>query len=924
MRIAYLDLETYWSTTHTLTKMNPVAYCMHKDTEIQSLAYAFDDGPVEFLFGEWAIREFIHGEDWSDVLVVGHNMSGFDSMILRWRLKLRPWLWGCTLAMARPLFASELPSLSLKALAAHLGVGQKGDFEAVRSKGRVLSHFTPYEVLKLKEYNRQDVELCRSLFRAMLPQTPRRELWVIDATIRMLLDARLRVDVPLLEQTLADEQARKAEALEQLQNRLGLPFGFEIKDELMSNPKFAQLLRSLGVDPPTKISPTTGKETYAFAKNDEGLQALLEHENPLVVMAVATRLGVKSTMLETRIETFLTMARACGGRMPIALNYWGASTGRWSGGFKANQQNLPRVSAKTPKLSDALRRCLIVPPGHKIVVADLSGIELRVNHFLWQEPVSMALYAENAEADLYKDFAARFYGISIEEVTKDQRQFAKMMQLALGFGMGWRKFQIQAKLQGYSLTDQEAQLDVAKWRSIYPFIARGWKLCHTALRPIHDGEVVPIDQWGLCSTTKFGIQTPGAMLRYPKLHQEPDAEGKQEWWYGEGRGRSRIHGPKICIAAGTKVLTDSGWVFIEEVRASDMVHDGVSFVRHGGVVYNGVQHCVQVDGVRMTPDHEVLTDDGWQEASQFPRPYRPDLRHVDGASTAPQRRKKVALGVFVRLREAGCKAWASCAEGRSRGSSSQLWMRNSTLDWGEEYDSRYVAASSLRSVEVNAESVPHTIAQGMEKLWRSGGLRLRTLARRIQTFLGRHGRHIPTRAGYRPEGQRWPVLAGELPLGYSERELSEQTEGSSCGRYSDTSQGHGHIAQHFVLPSEERAKLDSSSGQAEGYPVYDITNAGPRRRFVVLGDDGPFIVHNCENLVQHLARQVLVGQMLKIRNRYPITHTVHDECIIVVPEHEAEKALSFMLETMKTPPKWWPELILFAEGDYGDNYGACK
>ena len=80
----------------------------------------------------------------------------------------------------------------------------------------------------------------------------------------------------------------------------------------------------------------------------------------------------------------------------------------------------------------------------------------------------------------------------------------------------------------------------------------------------------------------------------------------------------------------------------------------------------------------------------------------------------------------------------------------------------------------------------------------------------------------------------------------------------------------------------------------------------------------------CENLVQHLARQVLVTQMLQIQKRYPISHTVHDEVILVVRDEEAQEALGFMLDTMKTAPEWWPELVLHAEGDIGERYGQCK
>jgi DNA polymerase I-like protein with 3'-5' exonuclease and polymerase domains len=151
----------------------------------------------------------------------------------------------------------------------------------------------------------------------------------------------------------------------------------------------------------------------------------------LLRYAVA-RLGVKSTLLESRIEAFLDAADAVGGKLPVPIKYYGADTTGRDSGWAYNPQNLPRVSGKP---SDALRNCLTAGNGKKVVVADLSGIELRVNHFLWKVPSSMALYqADPEKADLYKDFAAALYGIDKSEVSKSQRQVGKVAHLGLGFG----------------------------------------------------------------------------------------------------------------------------------------------------------------------------------------------------------------------------------------------------------------------------------------------------------------------------------------------------------------------------------------------------------------------------------------------------------------------------------------------------------
>ena len=69
--------------------------------------------------------------------------------------------------------------------------------------------------------------------------------------------------------------------------------------------------------PPMKTSPTTGKETFAFAKSDEAFKALLEHEDVRVQALVNARLGNKSTLEETRTQRFIDIAKR--GLLPVPV-----------------------------------------------------------------------------------------------------------------------------------------------------------------------------------------------------------------------------------------------------------------------------------------------------------------------------------------------------------------------------------------------------------------------------------------------------------------------------------------------------------------------------------------------------------------------------------------------------------------------------
>lgn len=595
MKICTVDLETYWSQTHSLSKMSPIAYCMHPDTEIISCAFKFGDEPTEVIFGEANVIAYANNVDWSQYWVVGHNLSGFDAMILSWRMGIKPKLWGCTLAMARPIHAKDV-GLSLAKLVEHYDLGYKDQSVLMQTKGRNLCDFTEQEIADMERYNAADVDQCYALLRRLIKQTRRDEVKLIDMTIRMLVEPQFESNAPLLEQTLFEEGERKKAMLVEASKILDVYDALESADTnadaalklLSSAAKFATFLRTVGVEVPTKVSATTGKEIPALAKTDEAFVALQEHENPVVANAAAARLEAKSTILQTRIQAFLDAAGAHPqSKVPIPLKYYGAdTTGRWSG-WGYNPQNLPRVNPYNPRPSDALRKSIVAPPGHKVVVADLSGIELRVNHFLWQVPSSMEMFqADPEKADLYKDFASKLYDVPFDQVTKEQRQVGKVAHLGLGFGAGWKTFMTVAKLMGgVDITEDESQDIVNKWRDSYYEITKGWRTCHDALPTIMRGaEGKAVDPWGMVFPTPDGLKTPKGIIRYPDLRTERNDDNRMEFVYGHGRNKARIYAGKIdenivqhlarCVIADNALTVQQ----LTGLNPALMVHDELVYV----------------------------------------------------------------------------------------------------------------------------------------------------------------------------------------------------------------------------------------------------------------------------------------------------------------------------------------------------------
>ena len=215
--------------------------------------------------------------------------------------------------MGRALHGVEVGG-SLKALAERYEIGEKGT-EVLNALGKRRTQFTPEELSRYGDYCINDVNLTYKLFQLMMKKFPKQELKVIDLTLRMFIDPVLELDKDLLEEHLRETIAKKEKLL--------LDCAADRAD-LMSNDKFAELLKQNGVTPPTKISAATGKEAWAFAKTDEDFKALAEHPNPVVQALVAARLGNKSTLEETRTQRFIEIASR--GKLPAPIRYYAAHT----------------------------------------------------------------------------------------------------------------------------------------------------------------------------------------------------------------------------------------------------------------------------------------------------------------------------------------------------------------------------------------------------------------------------------------------------------------------------------------------------------------------------------------------------------------------------------------------------------------------
>lgn len=500
-----------------------------------------------------------------------------------------------------------------------------------------------------------------------------------------------------------------------------------------------------------------------------------------------------------------------------------------------------------------------------------------------------------------------------------------------GYGMGAKKFQAQLKTFGVTIAEEEAQRIISVYRETYPRIPLLWKDCQKALVAILIGQRagLPEDKPQIYAEGENGIRLPnGLYLKYPNLRIHVTPEGKEEFVYDTKKGKAvipnRIYGGKVtenCIAGGTLVLTNNGWKPIEDISSKDKVHDGVDFVSHGGVVFKSVQTCIQIDGVWMTPDHEVLTNDGWKTASQNPQPYRPNLWGVNRYKPRTQQWQEKVLAISMSMWNALRKSWDRRTQRNKTRGYTQLWVFNKTTYSESKYYSWDEQTPGVCCMAFNGGPLLFTNPSSVGKLWGQGYFSMRGVATKLSSLLGRYGVNVPARFRFGSYRQQWRVYPSELPMDYAPHQFNEQTQYRTTDRCGGTEQKYRGINKHYLLPSSAQLASEQANFTAVAEKqVYDIINCGPRHRFVVLGNEAPFIVHNC---CQALARIIIGEQMLLIAKRYRVVMTVHDAIACVAPKEEAEIAKGFVEQCMKMRPDWCEELPLNCEAGYGETYGSC-
>jgi hypothetical protein len=508
-RYVILDFETYFDDEYSLKLMSEWEYINSRYFEVLGLGVKIRGGRANFSFGPAQVDATLNtllrilGDNFDKATVVCQNCD-FDVLVLQEVFGIRP-VYTVDIKHLASHQDSDT-SHRLVDMAKSHGLQDKGRTEDF--KGLHWFNMSPEQGDALKSYCLNDVSLEEQLLTILLPRLswPEMELWFARHSTQLYLNSSVIFNKCLAKELYAEMGVEL--------NRIIQATGFSEK-AIRGNKSIVTLFES--VMPANDIPWKQGKNSLipALAKNDDGCNYLLAHQDPKVSGLMEARLAAKSwpTHLK-RILRMADMAKSCGGRLPVPLNYHGCHTGRSSGGKKINLLNLGgsgRAGSGTHPLITKMRGLMRSPDGFKFCMSDSAQIEARVVAWI-----------------------------------------AGCQSLVEGFAQG---------------------------RDIY---------------------------------SEFASDLFGEPVRKPK--DSDPADVKKVMTIRRGFGKDTILG---CLAKGTPILTNNGFKSIEQVSLYDKVWDGVDYVKHDGVIYQGEKLCTRVNDVWMTPEHEVLNSEGWITAGEL-------------------------------------------------------------------------------------------------------------------------------------------------------------------------------------------------------------------------------------------------------------------------------------------------------------------
>lgn len=922
-----LDFETFYTKDYTLKKLTSEAYIRHPLFATLGVGVKVDEQPcVWHTGGIEALRGALAQYDWRQPVVV-HN-GFFDIAILGWVFNIRPKFIIDTMLMAKPKHAHDIGT-SLDALADYYNLGRKTTIDFINWHPDTISSG---ESERLGDYCCNDVDLTYRLFGVLRRGFPVIELAVIDKTIRMYSEPSLILDVNYLQAFVDGKIIERDEKIEALSHVISRPI---TEKHLASNQEFSRLLMELDYVVPLKPSPSNPlKMIPALAKTDTAFKMMLDSDDPEIKLLAEARLGVKSVLDRTRAESLKQVAAR--GALPIMLHYYGAHTGRFSGGEKLNLQNLPR--------NGKLRKALLAPPGYVIIAADSSQIEARLTAWLAGQMDMLQQFRDyDADPDNnpspYEIMASTIYGRTITRGDKLERFVGKTC-IAEGELVLTDRGQIPIEQIG---------IDDRVWDGVEWVHHEGVK---------YAGEKEVITYQGLTATPDHIVVTAagGAVSFRDAASQMVRLE--QTGFDGQTiRTRHRD--------------------FLER-KAKERISDSAMQVHSmWGREGNPNGQSPQWQEQRMS---DLFTDKNkiWRTVRQKVRCYISEMHESEEPRLQTLRRAGNTAPIQIQN--------GICAVGRVKSATSRLQRgrnRSNRQQWSlrtREFKTSYqtrttaeptkycngVVARPYDSAVNLCKSVQHNMDTPFSSnKWANGGTDTRKV--RVYDIVNAGPRHCFTVSnilvfncilglGYGMGALKFRLTLrigqGGISVDYPEAECQNIVDiYRARNRHIKNLWKEGDRVLHTIYNnsaymlggklSVSKAGIELPNKMDLGYVSLEPGAGGqwgycntakslPRIVLAKLRGDpyaqwltriyGPKVI---ENVVQALARIAITEQMLIIGRKYRVALQVHDENVAVVREEEAVEAEQYIRAVMSTPPSWAPDLPINCDIGVGKSYGDC-
>ena len=931
MKFMSIDVESY--SDIDINKAGVYRYVDTDAFKILLFAYSVDGGPVQLIDltrGDSIPKEIVKALSDKRVTKWAYNanfervaLSAFLGMPTGTYLDPEGWkcsmVWAATLGLPMGLDkVGEVLALDKQKMSEGRDLIRKFCIPDKKTGKRVMPEEFPEDWETFRRYNIRDVETEMGIQRRISAFPCSEELWQEYWIDQRINDRGVEVDLTLAKSAVEMSGVLSQDLKERMRDLTGL-------ENPNSTAQLDLWLREHGVD-----MESLGKKEVATVID--------ETDDPIIKEVLQLRLqSAKSS-----VKKYETMLRAtCSdGRARGMFQFYGAMrTGRFAGRL-LQLQNLPQnhidniglvrelarrgnldalsvmFDSVPDILSQLIRTAFVAREGSRFIVADFSAIEARVIAWLAGEEWRMKAFAEGK--DIYCASASAMFGVPVVKhgINGELRQKGKVAELACGYGgsVGALKAFGADKM---GLTETEMQSIVDNWRASSPRIVQLWWDVDRAIKQtLEDGTTHRTHglMFGLQKGILFIRLPSGRSLAYVKprlIDGKITYEGVSS---NKGWARLESYGPKFvenCLAEGTQVLTDRGWIEIQNVTTEDALWDGEQWVRHEGLINKGIQEVIEINGVLMTPDHKVLTQEGWKNASSCEGLKRHEVKLPNSDRVCRVKREEIPVEGKMRLWERvhhDCRAFF-----RRKAEILRLHERKANKHC--QRNSQALQTPFIPCMAFNEGTLHGSYSSSLSQLWRQGDQSLRQMAGIIREFLGGYVAILPGRANAGQNRCERGLHSRELQMGDLQNPSQEQTS-KYTDRYTLGQDNRERGCRSF-RNRKHNAPLQNTTWLDDRYlvrktglkkQVYDLKNAGPNHRFTIKTEAGPMIVHNC---VQGISRDLLLNAMKKVGPDARICMHIHDELVI---EADSSVKLDDICKKMAQVPEWAEGLLLRADG----------